>query len=170
MKRLEERQMAADQEAGRKPGDDEPGSGKKGKPFKRPMGEPKPKAQENFTDPESRIMKTSTEGFQQCYNAQAMVDSEARIIVATTVSDNASDVGQLEPTLDAVNNNLGESPGRVLADAGYRSESNLGMLEQRQIDGYVAMGREKDLDDAPPPATRYRAWSDDEKDEIPVWA
>ena len=50
------------------------------------MGEPKPKAQENFTDPESRIMKTSTEGFQQCYNAQAMVDSEARIIVATTVS------------------------------------------------------------------------------------
>ena len=151
MKRLEERQMAADQEAGRKPGDDEPGSGKKGKPFKRPMGEPKPKAQENFTDPESRIMKTSTEGFQQCYNAQAMVDSEARIIVATTVSDNASDVGQLEPTLDAVNNNLGESPGRVLADAGYRSESNLGMLEQRQIDGYVAMGREKDLDDAPLP-------------------
>ena len=101
MKRLEERQMAADQEAGRKPGDDGPGSGKKGKPFKRLMGEPKPKAQENFTDPESRMMKTPTEGFQQCYNAQAMVDSEARIIVATTVSDNASDVGQLEPTLGA---------------------------------------------------------------------
>ena len=44
----------------------------------------------------------------------------------------------------------------MLADAGYRSESNLGMLEQRQIDGYVAMGREKDLDDAPLPPTRYR--------------
>ena len=101
MKRLEERQMAADQETGRKPGDDGPGSGKKGKPFKRLMGEPKPKAQENFTDPESRMMKTPTEGFQQCYNAQAMVDSEARLIVATTVSDNASDVGQLEPTLGA---------------------------------------------------------------------
>ena len=64
MKRLEERQMAADQEAGRESGDDKPGSGKKGKPFKRPMGEPKPKAQDNFTDPESRIMKTSTAGFQ----------------------------------------------------------------------------------------------------------
>ena len=50
MKRLEERQMAADQEAGRESGDDKPGSGKKGQPFKRPMGEPKPKAQDNFTD------------------------------------------------------------------------------------------------------------------------
>ncbi len=86
---------------------------------------------------------------QQCYNAQAVVDSEARIIVATTVSSNASDAGQLEPTLDALNNNLGEHPERVLADAGYRSESNLGMLEQRQIDGYVAMGREKNLADVP---------------------
>ncbi len=97
-------------------------------------------------------MKTSTEGFQQCYNAQAVVDSEARIIVATTVSSNASDAGQFrEPTLDALNNNLGEHPERVLADAGYRSESNLGMLEQRQIDGYVAMGREKNLADVPLP-------------------
>ena len=145
MKRLEERQMAADQEAGRESGDDKPGSGKKGKPFKRPMGEPKPKAQDNFTDPESRIMKTSTAGFQQCYNAQAVVDSEDRIIVATTVSNNAADVGQLEPALEALNDNLGEHPDCVLADAGYRSESNLEMLEQRQIDGYVAMGREKDL-------------------------
>ena len=151
MKRLEERQMAADQEAGRESGDDKPGSGKKGKPFKRPMGEPKPKAQDNFTDPESRIMKTSTAGFQQCYNAQAVVDSEDRIIVATTVSNNAADVGQLEPALEALNDNLGEHPDCVLADAGYRSESNLEMLEQRQIDGYVAMGREKDLAAAPLP-------------------
>ena len=151
MKRLEERQMAADQEAGRKSGDHKPGSGKKGKPFKRPMGEPHPTSQNNFTDPESRIMKTSTEGFQQCYNAQVVVDSETRIIVATTVSNNAADVGQLEPTLDALDHNLGERPGRVLADAGYRSESNLEMLEQRQIDGYVAMGREKDLANAPLP-------------------
>ena len=60
MKRLEERQMAADQEAGRNAEDHKPRSGKK--PFKRPMGEPKPKAQDNFTDPENRIMKTSTEG------------------------------------------------------------------------------------------------------------
>ncbi len=149
MKRLEDRQMAADQEAGRNGEDHKPGCGKK--PYKRPMGEPKPTAQNNFTDPESRIMKTSTEDFQQCYNAQVVVDSEARIIVATTVSDNASDVGQLKPNLDALNDNLGERPARVLADAGYRSESDLGMLEQRKIDGYVPMGREKDLADAPLP-------------------
>ena len=111
MKRLEERQMAADQQAGRKSEDHKPGSGKKGKPFKRPMGEPHSSTQDNFTDPESRIMKTSTEGFQQCYNAQVVVDSETRIIVATTVSNNAADVGQLEPTLDALNFNLGERPG-----------------------------------------------------------
>jgi len=151
IKRLEQRQMATDQEAGRKSGDHKPGSGKKGKPFKRPMGKPGPSAQDNFTDPDSRIMKTSTEGFQQCYNAQVAVDSETRIIVATTVSNNAADVGQLEPTLDALNDNLDERPVRVLADAGYRSESNLRMLEQRQIDGYVAMGREKDLAKAPLP-------------------
>ena len=151
MKRLEERQEKADQEAGRKSGDHKPRSGKKGKPFKRPMGEPKPTDQDNFTDPESRIMKTSANGYQQCYNAQAVVDSETRIIVATTVSNNASDVGQLEPALDVLNDNLGERPNRVLADAGYRSESNLGILEQRQIDGYVAMGREKGLADAPLP-------------------
>ena len=155
MKRFEERQMAADKEVGREPGDDKPGSGKKGKPFKRPIGEPKPKAQDNLTDPESRIMKTSTEGYQQCYNAQAVVDGEDRIIVATTVSNNASDAGQLEPALDALKNNLGEGPDRVLADAGYRSWSNLRILEQRPIDGYVAMGREKDLDQAasPPKST-----------------
>jgi hypothetical protein len=157
MKRLEERQEKADQEAGRKSGDHKPRSGKKGHPFKRPMGEPKPTEQDNFTDPESRIMKTSTDGYQQCYNAQVVVDSETRIIVATTLSNNASDVGQLEPALDALSDNLGEQPVRVLADAGYRSESNLGMLEQRQIDGYVAMGREKDLADAalPPKDTAF---------------
>lgn len=155
MKRLEERQMAEDEEAGRKPGDDQPGSGKKGPPFKRPMGDPDPKAQDNFTDPESRIMKTSTDGYQQCYNAQAVVDGKSRIIVATTVSNNASDAVQLEPVLDAVRENLGADPKRVLADAGYQSESNLEMLEQTQIDGYVAIGRESDLDHAalPPPDT-----------------
>jgi transposase len=155
MKRLEERQKAEDDEAGRTPGDHKPGNGKKGRPFKRPMGKPEPKAQDNFTDPESRIMQTSTDGYQQCYNAQAVVDSESRIIVATTVSNNASDAGQLEPALDAVRENLDADPKRLLADAGYRSESNLEMLEQTSIDGYVATGREKDLDHAalPPPDT-----------------
>jgi len=148
MKRIEERQKIVDEKAGRKPGDDRPGSGKKGKPFKRPVGSPEPKAQDNFTDPESRIMKTSTEGYQQCYNAQTVVDGKARIIVATTVSNNASDAGQLEPSLDALKENVNEKPVRVLADAGYRSDANLELFEERQIDGYVATGREKDIDTA----------------------
>jgi transposase len=148
MKRLEARQRADDEEAGRKPGDHRPGSGKKGHPFKRPMGEPDPKAQDNFTDPESRIMKTSTEGYQQCYNAQAVVDGKSRLIVATRVSNNASDAVQLKPVLDAVRDTAGADPQRILADSGYQSESNLGMLEDTQIDGYVAIGREQDLDEA----------------------
>jgi IS5 family transposase len=143
--RLEARQMQEDGAKGREPDDHEPGSGKKGRPFKRPMGEPEPSKQENFTDPESRIMKTSNEGYQQCYNAQTAVDAESQIIVATTVTESASDVNQLEPVLDALEENLGEGPEKVLADSGYASESNLKMLEEREIDGYVALGREKKL-------------------------
>lgn len=62
--RLEARQLAADQAAGREPGDDAPRSGRRGPAFKRPFGEPLPKAQENFTDADSRIMRTA-DGYQQ---------------------------------------------------------------------------------------------------------
>ena len=68
---------------GREPGQDRNPRG--GRPYKRAYGEPEPKAQSNFTDPESQIMKTSSEGFQQCYNAQMAVDGEHPIIVATQV-------------------------------------------------------------------------------------
>ena len=63
-------------------------------PFK-----PKPKAQRNFTDPESRIMKTSDGSFHQCYNGQAIVDSRSQVIVAAELSDEAPDAEQLEPAL-----------------------------------------------------------------------
>ena len=69
--RLEAAQRAVDDRRGRKPGQDSHPKG--GQPYKRDYGEPEEKAQSNFTDPESRIMKTSTEGFQQCYNAQLAV-------------------------------------------------------------------------------------------------
>ena len=65
--RLEAAQRAADDERGRKPGQERNPKG--GQPYKRDYGEPEEKAQSNFTDPESKIMKTSNEGFQQCYNA-----------------------------------------------------------------------------------------------------
>ena len=90
--RLEAAQRGRDDERGREPGQDRNPRG--GRPYKRAYGEPEPKAQSNFTDPESQIMKTSSEGFQQCYNAQMAVDGEHRIIVATQVGPQASDQGE----------------------------------------------------------------------------
>ena len=103
---------------------------------------PKPKSQYNFTDPESRIMKTSQDGFPQCYNAQIVVDGDSQLIVAAAVSAQASDQGQLPRLLDAVQTHYGQTPSTVLADAGYRNERDLQELETRHIDGYVALGRE----------------------------
>ena len=138
--RLEAAQRAADDERGRKPGQDSNPKG--GKPYKRAYGEPEEKAQSNFTDPESRIMKTSTEGFQQCYNAQIAVDGEHQLIVATEVSAEASDQGQMMGLLEEVEETFVEKPQQVLADAGYCNEADLQTLEDRGVDGYVALGRE----------------------------
>ena len=138
--RLEAEQRAADDARGRKPGQKRNPKG--GHPYKRPYGEPEEKAQSNFTDPESRIMKTSSEGFQQCYNAQTAVEGDCQLVVATAVTDNASDQGQLIPMVDAAAETCGETPGQVLADAGYGNERDLRELEKRDIDGYVALARE----------------------------
>jgi hypothetical protein len=118
------------------------GRKKPGKPAAPTRDEPDAKAQKNFTDPESRIMK-SKDGFVQAYNAQAAVDGEAQIIVAQDVVQNASDRGQLMPMTDAVTANMGRKPEQLSADAGYCSEANLEGLEARDIDGYVATGRAK---------------------------
>ena len=138
--RLEAAQRAADDARGRKPGQDRNPKG--GRPYKRAYGEPEPKAQSNFTDPESQIMKTSTEGFQQCYNAQTVVDEAHQLIVATQVEAQASDQGQMLPLLDEVSETFGVEPEVVLADAGYCNEADLVALEQRGIDAHVALGRE----------------------------
>lgn len=103
---------------------------------------PDKKAQKNFTDPESRIMK-SKDGFVQAYNAQIAVDA-AQIIVARAVTQSAADSGQLVPMADAVETNLGAKPEQMSADAGYCSDANLQALEARGIDAYVATGRAKD--------------------------
>jgi transposase len=115
-------------------------SGPKGAP---PSAEPEPKAQKNFTDPESRIMK-SKDGFVQAYNAQAAVDAEAQIIVVHDVTQSSVDFGQLVPMTDAIETNLGRKPEQLSADSGYCSEANLEALENRSIDAYVATGRTKD--------------------------
>jgi transposase len=101
---------------------------------------PPVKAQRNFTDPESRILKTK-DGFIQGYNAQAAVDAEAQIIVAHGLTNNGADAPQLGPMLDVAEANLGRLPDELSADAGYCSEANLALLEQRGINGYVPPGR-----------------------------
>src|SRR5438874_92688 len=108
-----------------------------------PATEPEAKAQKNFTDPDSRIMK-SKDGFVQAYNAQAAVDAEAQIIVAQDVTQSAVDCAQLVPMTDAIETNLGRKPEQLSADAGYCSEANLEAIESREIDGYVATGRARD--------------------------
>ena len=87
-------------------------------------------------------MKTSTEGFQQCYNAQTVVDGDNQLVVGTEVTDNASDQGQLIPMVDVAAEVRGNAPAQVLADANYCNERDLEELEARDIDGYVAVGRE----------------------------
>ena len=117
------------------------GRKKPGKPAA-PKTEPDGKAQRNFTDPESRIMKTK-DGFIQGYNAQAAVDGAHQIIVAQTLTDSSSDQAQLAPLLDGIRANLGRNPGEVSADAGYCSDANLRTVARRRIEGYIATGRQK---------------------------
>ena len=103
---------------------------------------PDDKAQKNFTDPESRIMKTA-DGFVQGYNCQAAVDSKSQIIVAQAVTNEANDKRQLIPMVDMVKTNCGQQAKEISADSGYCSESNLKQLSERNISGYVATGRQK---------------------------
>ncbi len=102
---------------------------------------PADKAQRNFTDPESKIQKTS-DGFIQGYNAQIAVDGgPAQIIVAQHVTPAAPDVQQLVPTVTALTRDLHRKPRAVLADAGYWSEANVEALEAKDIDVFIAPGR-----------------------------
>ena len=134
----EERRIEAEKQASR----DAEGRRKPGKPAAPPTDEPEPKAQRNFTDPESRILKTK-DGFIQGYNAQAAVDAHAQIIVAHELTPSMSDHGQLVPLIDGIEKNLGRKPKEASADSGYLSEANLEALGQRRIDGYIATGRAK---------------------------
>lgn len=155
--RLEAEQRAADTARGRHAGDDRRPPGGRGGRYKRDFGVPEDTAQSNFTDPESRIMKTS-DGYQQCYNGQLAVDEDFQMIVANELTANASDQGAMQGLLAQVDDTLQAQPACVLADAGYRKEEDLAMLEHRGIDACVAVGREGrdagDIDAARYPATR----------------
>lgn len=103
---------------------------------------PEDKAQYNFTDPESRIMK-GADGFVQAYNAQAVVEEGSQLIVAQAVTQEANDKQQVMPMIAAVKNQSGQMPTQLLADSGYCSERNLAHLEQKPVDVYIATGRQK---------------------------
>jgi transposase len=137
--RLEARQAAEDRAKGRTPADGRKSRGSK--PFARDFGVPADDAQDNFTDPESRIMKTSA-GFDQCYNGQLAVDERSQLIVATGLTHCPADNAQLLPLVDRTHTTLGAPPSEVLADAGYRGEATFVTLETRGITAYISLGHE----------------------------
>ncbi|MCB1610019.1 MAG: transposase [Xanthomonadales bacterium] len=98
--------------------------------------------QTSFTDPHSRIMKQTNGGFDHCYNAQTAVDDAHQIIVATGLTNCAADNAQLAPMTEAVVNNLGQLPERIVADTGYRSEAVFEALAKLPCQVLVSIGRE----------------------------
>lgn len=110
----------------------------------KPKEEAKPdnKAQYNFTDPESRIMK-GPDGFVQAYNVQLAVEDSLQLIVGQAVTAEANDKQQLETMVEVVKAQSGQQPEQVLADSGYCSDKNLKYLEEQKIDAYIATDKQK---------------------------
>ena len=106
---------------------------------------PEAKAQRNFTDPDSRIMRDgATKSFEQSYNCQAVVASETQVILAEQVTQQANDKQQVKPLIEQMKVNLEKRvPQELSADAGYFSEDNVNYLEEQKIEPYVAPGRQK---------------------------
>ena len=138
--------------------------GEQGKTPRNPPGgrdpfKPKPKAQRNFTDPESKIMKTADGAFHQCFNGQAIVDSTAQVIVVAELSDQAPDARQLQPALEQLDQNMSAIDARLpdgaalLADAGYFSEDNVRITSEHGLNPHLATGRFKHSE-PPAPAPR----------------
>jgi len=118
---------------GRKP------RGRKPKP---PQPGPQDKDQYNFTDPDSRIMKNSTnDGFDQHYNIQVAVDQESLLIVAPSLSNHPNDKKEATATLEDISPKIGQ-PKAAALDNGYFSEANIVAIEKLGIDPYIATGRE----------------------------
>lgn len=98
---------------------------------------PSPKAQRNFTDKESRIMKGSDKQFLQAYNCQAAVDADSQIIIAALVTNMAGDNPHLKPMVAQCIDNIEQVPSQVSADAGYFSERNVKYLQDKHIAPYI---------------------------------
>lgn len=153
-----ESEAKAQHEARRDDSNDEPPPGASPLPSHRipaeSNGTPKPKAQRNFTDGDSRIMKTN-DGYLQGYNCQAAVDEAHQIIVAQAVTNQPPDVEHFIPMMEQVRANCGKLPRSSSADAGYFSEANVEWALDQGMDAHIATGRRKH--DEPPPTVRGRA-------------
>jgi transposase len=114
----------------------------RGKPPTPPTSGPRDNDQYNFTDPDSRIMKNSTDkGFNQHYNAQVAVDHESFLIVGTSLSNHPTDQAEIVPTVETIPAALG-TPEAAALDQGYFSATNVTTLEGLGIEPYIATGRE----------------------------
>jgi transposase len=145
--REEEEQRTGKKRRGRKPGLPDP-----------EQARPDDTAQRNFTDPESRIMPDGANkgAFVQGYNAQIAVDSASQVIVAAEVTQETNDKKQLIPMLAQIAANLEQKPQKVSADTGYFSEANVTDEQVKDVDLYVATGRDQhgaavETDSDPPP-------------------
>lgn len=153
----EARQKAAAKEAQRRAEAE-----RKGRPY-RPrqdpqQAKPSPKAQRNFTDPDSRIMRESGGSFVQAYNAQAAVDTASQVIVAAELTNQAADVVHLRTMVDQVEANTGQRPEGVLADAGYFDSDVIEALQARGMEVLIPpdklphrLRRQRSAPPAPPP-------------------
>ncbi|MFZ2159193.1 MAG: IS1182 family transposase [Bradyrhizobium sp.] len=110
-----------------------------GKPVE--AAKPDPKAQYNFTDPESRIMK-GPDGFVQAYNVQVAVD-DLQLIVGQAVTQETNDKKQLMPMIMTIEQQSGDTPDQVLADAGYCSDESLTAIAATSIDAYISTRKQK---------------------------
>jgi transposase len=130
--KMREREAKAAQ-SGRQPG---------GRPPQPPTAGPRAKDQYNFTDPDSRVMKNSTnQGFDQDYNAQVAVDQASFLIVGQSLSNHPNDQAEAQPTLESISSQLGQ-PGAAALDNGFFSATNIELFQSRGIDPYIATGRD----------------------------
>jgi len=130
----------ARQEAAARKRDDDDGPPAPTRPKHHLDGTPGDDSQRNFTDPESRILK-NRDGYMQGYNAQAAVDSERQIIVATEVHAAQNDAPFLDEMLAQIRANTGRQARELSADFGYLSDANLRACARRHVEPYIATGR-----------------------------
>jgi transposase len=132
-----ERKMAARREK-----EEKTGKKSRGRVPQPPEPGPRDKDQYNFTDPESRIMKSgNNKGFEQSYNGQAAVEHESRLIVGNTLSNHANDKQEGAPTAQAISAELGK-PDAAAMDNGYFSPKTIQAFEAMGIEPYIAIGRD----------------------------